>query len=274
MKIFISSDLEGTAGVVNWDQCRPGGGQYRYYCGLLTGEINASIEGAMAAGATEFVVNDSHGRMANLAPDELAGSASYLSGHFKPHYMMEGLDGSFDAVFFVSYHGSMGSDGSALSHTYFPQAFAEVTLNGKLTGEGGINSLVAAAYGVPVLLVSGDAATAAELAPFSPGTRAAVVKRSVTRFAAESLHPAAARALIRDQARGAVDALGAAVPPAITLPATLGMTFCTSDYAALAARIAGVVRQGDRSATVTHEDPLELFRTFVTVVLLCRGLTE
>ena len=162
----------------------------------------------------------------------------------------------------------------ALSHTYFPTAFAEVTLNGVVTGEAGINALVATAYGVPVLLVSGDATTAAEIEPFSPGIRAAVVKRSVTRFAAESLHPAAARDLIREQARLAVEAIATAAAPAIDLPATLGITFRTSDYADLAARITGVVRTGDMSATLTDQDPLELFRTFITIVLLCRGLVD
>jgi D-amino peptidase len=274
VKIFISSDLEGTAGVVDWEQCRPGGAQYEYYCDLLTGEVNASIEGAMAAGATEFVVNDSHGKMANLKPDQLAGSAGYLSGRFKPMYMMQGLDGSFDAVFFVSYHGSMGANGSTLSHTYFPGAFAAVTLNGVVTGEAGINALVAQAHGVPVVLISGDATTAAEIEPFCPGVHAAVVKRSVTRFAAESLHPSAARGLIYEQARLAVEGLSSAAPPAVSVPATLGITFRTSDYAELAARITGVERTADMTATVTGDDPLELFRTFITVVLLCRGLVE
>jgi D-amino peptidase len=274
MKIFISSDFEGTAGVVDWDQCRAGGDQYPYYCGLVTKEVNAAIEGAAAAGATSFMLNDSHGKMANLKPEDLAGSASYLSGRFKPRYMMQGLDESYDAVFFVSYHGSMGSNGSALSHTYFPGAFAEVTLNGVVTGEAGINSLVALHYGVPVVLITGDTTTAEEIKPFVPGVHAAVVKNSVTRFAAESLHPTAACELIRSTAQAAIEGLGSATAPSITLPATLGITFRTSDYAALAARIHGVVRTGDLSATITDSDPLELFSTFITIVLLCRGLVE
>jgi D-amino peptidase len=279
MKIFISSDLEGTAGVVDWDQCRPGGSQYEYYCGLLTKEINAAIEGAMGAAATSgddiaFMVNDSHGKMANLKPEGLAGAASYLSGRFKPRYMMQGLDDSYDAVFFVSYHGSMGSNGSTLSHTYFPGAFAEVTLNGVVTGEAGINALVALHYGVPVVLITGDTTTAEEIKPFVPDVHAAVVKSSVTRFAAESLHPTAACDLIRTTAHAAVTSLSAAALPAIALPATLGITLRTSDYASLAARVHGVVRTGDVTATITDSDPLELFSTFITIVLLCRGLIE
>jgi D-amino peptidase len=274
VKVYISSDMEGTAGVVDWDQVVSGGARYEYYCELLIGEVNAAIEGAMAAGATEFVVNDSHSKMANLRPDALAGSARYLSGRLKPMYMMQGLDETFDAVFFVSYHGSMGSRGSTLSHTYFPSAFAEVTLNGVVAGEAGINALVAKAHGVPIVLVTGDAVTAREIEPFAPGVRAAVVKESVSRFAAESLHPEAARALIFERAREAIDALADASPVAISLPVTMGLTLLTSDYADLAARVTGVTRTGDLTCEAVATDPLELYRTFITVVLLCRGLVE
>jgi D-amino peptidase len=274
MKVFISSDMEGTAGVVDWAQCRPGGPDYRHYADLLTAEVNAAIEGAAAAGATDFLVNDSHSTMANVYPDALAGRASYLSGRYKPMYMMEGLDDSFAAVFYVSYHGSMGADASTLSHTYFPGAIAEVCLNGTVVGEAGINALVASGHRVPVVLVTGDEATITETSRICPQVHAAVVKRSVTRFAAESLHPAAARDVIRDAARRAVADLASAEPPRIALPATLEIAFKTSDYSSLAGRIRGVQPAGSLRATITDDDPIELFRTFITVVLLCRGLVE
>jgi D-amino peptidase len=274
MKVFISSDFEGTAGVVDWDQVRPGGDSYRYYAELLTAEVNAAIEGATEGGARDFLVNDSHGKMSNLMPGSLKGRASYLSGRFKPRYMMQGLDASFDAVFFVSYHGSMSSARAVLSHTYFPAAFSEVKLNGHVTGEGGINSLVAKAFDIPVALVTGDAATAEEMLPFSPGIKAAVVKTSITRFAAESLHPDRANDLIRDRAREAIEDLHAVGPPSIGLPATLDVRFHTADYAELACRIAGIERTGDIAASITSPDPLFLYDTFITAVLLCRGLVE
>lgn len=88
MKVFISSDMEGTAGVVDWEQVRPGSADYADFTGLLCAEVNAAITGAMDAGATEFLVNDSHGRMSNLRPDALMGRARYLSGRLKPRYMM------------------------------------------------------------------------------------------------------------------------------------------------------------------------------------------
>lgn len=273
MRIFISSDMEGTAGIVDWDQVHAGGPRYEYSCELLTGEVNAAIEGAARAGATEFLVNDSHGAMANLRPDALSGGARYLSGRYKPRYMMEGLDESFDAVFFVSYHGSMGS-GSALSHTYFTDAFAEVAINGVVAGESGINALCALAHRVPVVLVTGDATTAEETLAFCPSAIPAVVKASTSRFSANSMHPERARELIAERACLAVTSLSEASPVAITLPVTLAMRFKTTDYAELAARIAGCERTGPQTAAIVGNDPLAVYETFVTVVLLCRGLRE
>jgi D-amino peptidase len=189
-------------------------------------------------------------------------------------YMMEGLDASFDAVFFISYHGSMGSDASVLSHTYYPAAIAEVTINGVVAGESGINALVALAYGVPVVLVTGDLTTARETEAFCPGLQRVVVKESVSRFAASSLHPERARQLITEAACLAIASLSSARPVAISLPATMAIGFKSSDYAELAARVAGCERTGALSAQLCGDDPLELYRTFITIVLLCRGLQE
>jgi D-amino peptidase len=92
MKVYISADMEGVAGIVDWAQCIVDGDDYALGRDLLAGEVNAAIEGALAAGATQILVNDAHSAMRNLPPDALAGRASYLSGRFKPRYMMEGLD--------------------------------------------------------------------------------------------------------------------------------------------------------------------------------------
>lgn len=276
MKIFVSSDMEGTAGVVDWSQCRPGQPEYAYYRTLLQEEVNAAIEGAMAGGATGFLVNDSHSTMANLRPDALAGRARYLSGRHKPMYMMQGLDASFDGVFFVSYHGSMSGPRAALSHTYNPLAIAEVRLGGVLAGESGVNALVALGHGVPVLLVTGDATTAAEAEPFCPGAVSAVVKSSVSRFAADSLHPQEAREVIRDAARRAVESLRDAALPRIELPATLSVRMRNPDLAEMATWVGGVEPDpaDPVTVTITDSDPIRLYRTFVTVVLLTRGIAE
>ena len=284
MKIFLSSDMEGTAGVVDWDQCRPGGNDYEYYRDLLQAEVNAAIEGVLDLGGEhEFLVNDSHGRMANLRPAQLAGAASYLSGRHKPMYMMEGLDASFDAVFFVSYHGSMTGTPSTLSHTYNPAAVAEVRLNGHVAGESAINSLAALGHGVPVVLVTGDETTARELEPFWPEAHHAVVKRSVSRFAAESLHPDRACALIRQAAWRAAQDVAFAPPgtpppaPRITLPAELTVRLRNPDLAEMATWLERVEPDPAADPTVVRlvdTDPVRLYRTFVTLIMLTRGIAE
>src|SRR4051812_43744728 len=264
--------MEGTAGVVDWSQCLGPGGEYDHYRRLLQNEVNAAIAGAASSGATSFLVNDSHSSMQNLWPDELLGSARYLSGRHKPMYMMQGLDASYDAVFFVSYHGSMASDASTLSHTYNPTAIARVRLNGTEVGESGINALVALGHGVPVVLVTGDATTAEEAARICPGVHPAVVKHSVTRFAADSLHPTEACTLIRETAAAAIADLSSASPPRIELPATLEVLFHNGDLAEMATWVAGVKRLDARTVTVTNADSIALFRTFITVVLLTRAI--
>ena len=280
MKIFISSDMEGTAGVVDWEQCRPGQQDYELYRGLLLDEVNAAIDGAnQAGGPHEFLVNDSHGKMANLRPERLSGQAGYLSGRHKPLYMMQGLDESFDAIFFLSYHGSASAGPATLSHTYNPAAIAEVKLNGTLAAESGINSLVALGYRVPVVLVTGDQTTASELSPFWPEARAAVVKQSISRFAAESLHPARAAGLIARTAREAVESLrgsGRKPTPQIELPATLTVRLRNPDLAEMATWLERV-EQDENDPTVIHlvdDDPIRLYRTFVTLVMLTRGIAE
>ncbi len=274
MKVYVSSDMEGTAGVVDWSQCLAPEPEYEYYRGLLQAEVNAAIDGAMSAGATTFLVNDSHSSMQNLRPDALLGRARYLSGRHKPMYMMQGLDPSYDAVFFVSYHGSMASEASTLSHTYNPRAIGRVLLNGIEVGESGINALVALGHGVPIVLVTGDDTTAVEAERVCPGIHSAVVKSSVTRFAADSLHPTEACELIRERAAAAIAGLGSAQLPQIELPATLEVLFHNGDLAEMATRINGVERVDARTVRVTDGDPIGLYRTFVTVVLLTRSIVE
>ena len=204
MKVFISFDMEGVAGIVDWSQCRGPGQPYEEGRRLLLGEVNAAIDGAMAGGATEIVCNDSHGTMNNLDPAELHGRAAYVSGRHKPLYMMQGLDATADVVFMVGYHGSISGPSSVLSHTYNPAVISHVELNGARVGESGINALVALACQAPVGLITGDQQTIAEADPFLPDAERVVVKESFTRFGAASLHPEVARELIADGAQRAV----------------------------------------------------------------------
>jgi len=272
--------MEGVAGIVDWSQCRAPGQPYEEGRRLLLGEVNAAIDGALAAGATEIVCNDSHGTMNNLDPAALGGQATYVSGRHKPLYMMQGLDASADVVFMVGYHGSISGESSVLSHTYNPSVVWRVALNGVEVGESGINALVALARGVPVGLITGDRQTAAETGEFLAGAERVVVKESLTRFGAVSQHPETARAMIADGARRAVEraggqgaggqGAGGLKPPAISLPATLEVDMQTADMAEVASWVRGAERTGVRTVSIHGEDPLAVYQSFVAVTYITR----
>jgi len=301
VKVFISFDMEGVAGIVDWSQCRGPGQPYEEGRRLLLGEVNAAIDGAMAGGATEIVCNDSHGTMNNLNPADLHGEAAYVSGRHKPLYMMQGLDTTADVVFMVGYHGSISGASSVLSHTYNPAVISHVEVNGTRAGESGINALVALACHAPVGLITGDQHTIAEADPFLPDAERVVVKESFTRFGASSLHPEAARGLIADGAKRAVERAaaqpsqvweiaagrpgggpaGPAGPeedgelavlglPAISLPVTLDVHVLTADMAEVASWVRGVERTGVRTVSIGGEDPMAVFRSFVGLTYITR----
>lgn len=272
MKVFVSCDMEGVAGIVDWSQCRPGGAGYEAGCALMLAEVNAAIEGALAGGATEVVVNDSHGAMYNLDPAALAGAASYLSGRHKPGYMMEGLDETFDAVFLVGYHGSISGPPSALSHTYNPEVVSGVRLSGRLVGESGINALAALACGVPIAFISGDSVTLEEAAWFAPDCVGVVTKESVTRFAAHNLHPDLARERIRVGAQTSAERVagGGVGLPRVESPYRLHVDLQTADLAEIATWVKGVERADVRSVLIESADAAAVYRAFVALTYITR----
>lgn len=280
MKVFLSCDMEGVAGIVDWSQCRPGGHGYDVGCALMLAEVNAAIEGALAGGADEVLVNDSHGGMYNLDPAGLAGRSRYLSGRHKPGYMMEGLDDSFAAVMFVGYHGSISGPPSVLSHTYNPEVISAVRLagglegdnGGRLVGESGINALAAVAASVPIAFLSGDQVTMDEAQWFAPDSISVVTKSSITRFAAVNVHPEVARELIRAGAQAATTkvAAGAVALPRLQPPYRLDIDLQTADMAELATWAKGVERADVRTVTISDADPGAVYRSFVALTYLTR----
>jgi D-amino peptidase len=271
VRVYISVDLEGVAGISDWAQCIAGGDDYALGRSLLLGEVNAAIDGAVAAGATYVLVNDSHSAMRNLPPADLNAHAEYLSGRFKPLYMMEGLDRDFHAAIFLGYHAAIASPG-VLSHTYNPRAIANVTINGVVTGEAGLNALVAQHLGVPVAVITGDQFVGPEAEPFCPGIATIQVKTSVSRFAARHLHPETACERIQAGVQAALGSLPP--PPAIELPVTIEVDFLSPDMAEQATWIRGVDRADECRIRYTDEDPLAAYRTFMTLVYLTRSLVE
>ncbi len=278
MRVYISIDAEGVAGISDWDQIRTTGDDYALGRRLLLGELNAAIDGVLeAAPDAAITVNDAHATMRNYPPDEIHGDARLIAGRHKPLYMMEGLDSSFDAILCVGYHGAISATPAILSHTYNPRAIWEVRVDGRPAGELGLNGLVAAHYGVPVALITGDAATAEDARAIIPEIETVVVKTSISRFAADSLHPRVARELVRSGAQRAIAALSTRqLVPVYATPTTIEVTFMTADMAAacLAIRDCEVLSDQPRTVRCVGRDRLAIFRSFVAMIAITRSLVE
>jgi D-amino peptidase len=264
MRVYISVDMEGVAGVVHEDQTDPidprHAGEYNRFRRLMTAEANAAIEGALAAGAERVLVNDSHWLMMNLLAEELHPAAELLSGGPKARSMVEGIELGFDAALFVGYHARAGVGHAIIDHTYTSKVH-EARLNGRPVGELAINAALAGTFDVPVALVSGDQALAAEARDLlGPAVETVIVKHAVGRFAARSVSPTVACRLIRE---GATAALARPHEPLrLAAPIRLEVDFALTQMADMAELVPGSVRTGGRTLEFVHQDYREVFRAW------------
>jgi len=271
MKVYMSVDIEGVAGVVDrLHGSLTGGAEYALGRRLMTLETNAAIEGALEAGATEIVVNDSHGPMINLLPEELNPKATLIQGRLKHLFMVEGLDDSFDAMFLVGYHASAGIRDGVLNHAFHPY---ELRYNGTVWSETGLNASVAGYFGVPVALVTGDDAAIRDAETILPPHVGVSVKRGITRFSGESLHPELARERIKNAARQAIEQLDGRQPLTLETPLTVDIDFYHSIEADASSMMPTVERTGNRSVRYVAPDALQAYRTFLASYYLTRAVT-
>lgn len=266
MRLFISVDIEGVAGVVDETHWRMGEINYGLGRELMVGELNAAIEGALEAGATDIVVNDSHHFMVNLDPLRVHPAARIILGRVKPMSMCQGLGPGFDAAAWIGYHAGGGALHGCLDHTY-TGILHEVRINGRPVSEGLLNGLVAGHFGCPVVFVSGDQTVAAEMQAWEPGIRAAVVKESLGRQAVVSVHPERARAMIRAGIREALQPRADFPKPLrVTPPITLEIDLQSTQMGDILERVVGVERTGARSVRARADDALTIHRYFLTIM--------
>ncbi|MFT3688640.1 M55 family metallopeptidase [Paenirhodobacter sp.] len=211
MKVYISADIEGVAGVVAPAQGQAGHPEYEKARLLMTREVNAVVEGLVEAGVSEILVNDSHGPMTNLLPGDLHPAADLILGKPKPMNMACGLEAGFD-LFFMTGHHSMAGQGGVLAHTTNGFAFREVRVNGRPCGEPAIYGAYAGELGVPVGLVSGDDRMREENLPLFPQAEFVTVKRAFGQRAARQVSVARAHEMLKAAALRAVEAAGQNAP--------------------------------------------------------------
>ncbi|MEU8690185.1 M55 family metallopeptidase [Streptomyces sp. NPDC048665] len=271
MRIYISVDMEGVTGLVDAHDVQPGGRDYERGRRMMAEDVNAAVRGAVAAGATDILVNDAHGPMRNILPEDLDPAARLIRGKPKQMSMLEGLTPEHDAMVCVGYHARAGALG-VLSHSFMGHEIEDIWLDGRPVGEIGLAHATAAALGVPTVVLTGDDRACAETAEWDPEVTTVPVKYARDRFAAELRPAEEARAAIQE----AVTArLSAPLPtPAVPAgPATLRVRWQSASVAATLPGIPGVVSTDDR--TVEARGPLPgLYRQFVVWMRVAASLTN
>ena len=261
LKVFISVDMEGITGVVNWEEVSRDGKDYDYFRKIMTQEANAAIEGALEAGATEIVVRDSHGSARNILPEMLNRNAKLLrdwSGGFKS--MMEGIDETFHAVIFIGYHAKAGTPNAILRHTMSGN-ITDVSINGVSLPEAGINALIAGYYNVPVVFLSGDLAITEQVTELFGKVETVAVKEGIGK-AALNLHPEVTQEKIIKGVNKALSNLGNYKPFKLKSPYKMKLKSKREELVHEKSFYPGAKRTGDWVLTFESNDLLEVIKAF------------
>jgi D-amino peptidase len=257
MKVFIMTDLEGASGVAgHWSDIDFGGKDYETARRLLTGDVNAAIEGAFEAGANEVIVLDGHGGALTILIEELDPRAQLIRG--RRVLELEGLDESFNLMFAIGAHSMAGTSEGLLTHT-LSTAIDNVWLNGIPVGEIGLWAALAGDYNVPVGLVTGDYAAVREAENLLKNVCTVAVKKATSRFAAKCLHPKVSQKLIRDAAATAIKRAGQFAPFKPEKPIELKAEFHDAERAEQLSHRGGVVRLNGRTVSAKGMTMLEVY---------------
>jgi D-amino peptidase len=260
LKVYISADMEGVAGVVTGDQLAPQGFEYERFRGFMTNEVLAAIEGARAAGATELLVSDSHGNGENLLIERFPKDVQIVRSWPRPLAMMQGIDASFDAVLFVGYHSSTTNPEGVRAHTMSSAHLADLRLNGVSVPEAGLNAAIAGHFRVPVAMITGDDAIVKEAQALLGPLAGAVVKWNYGFHSARTLTPEAACELIRETTRRALSDRKTWKSYAVTAPVTLDVRFKNYRPAEVLAYLPGIERTDAHSIRFRGKDIVEVSR--------------
>jgi D-amino peptidase len=269
LKVFISVDMEGISGIVHGDQTTSGTAEYAAGRKWMAQDVNAAVEGALEAGATEVVVNDSHSSMRNIDPDDLHPRAILISGSPKPLSMMQGIDASFAACLLIGYHAKAGTENAILDHTISGSVVRAVRVNGAELPELGLNAAIAGYYGVPVVLVSGDAAVCRQAGEvLGKDVVTVAVKEAYGRLAAKLVPMGEARRMIKAGVKDALGKLGRVKPFKIAPPYNFELGYHVSAQADMAAMLTEVKRVDARTVAFTADDYLQGFRKLRALISL------
>ena len=180
MKVYISADIEGMAGVTTWSETEKTNSDYPVFLKQMEREVSAACKGALNGGAREIWVKDAHDSARNIDPAVLPKAAKIIrgwSGH--PFAMVQELDESFDALIFIGYHSRSGSNHNPLSHSMNASEVNYIKINDRYASEFLIHAYAAATVNVPVVFLSGDKGLCDEVKEINENISTLAVKEGV-----------------------------------------------------------------------------------------------
>ncbi len=258
LKIYISADMEGVVGVVTAEQLGPQGFEYQRFREFMTQEVNAAIEAAFAAGATEIVVSDSHGNGQNLLIEKLPKNILLVRAWPRPLMMMQGIDETFAGAIFLGYHSGTTNQQGVRAHTISSARLADVKLNSISVPEAGINAAIAGHFNVPVIMISGDDIAVKETAALLGDVEGAVVKWASGFHSAKTLMPEAAYQLIREKVKNAIGRIKDFKPYKLATPIQLDVRFKNYRPSEVLSYLSIVERTDAHSIRFTGKDIIEV----------------
>jgi D-amino peptidase len=255
-KIFMTTDMEGVAGIFDLDlQCDPlKSPRWEESHKLLTGEVNAAIKALYEGGATEVDVYDGHDSGRSLSVFDIEPRARLLQG--RPIPLAGGLDSSYSALVFIGQHAMAGVEKGVLTHTESSENIQNVWVNGQRTGEIGFLVMIAGYFGVPAVMLSGDKAACQEFRALVPEGECAEVKTGVSRTAAWMLSHSAACALIAEKVRRAIEHLPQIKPVKLSGPVEVKVEYTPQGTQLIQPR-EGIERLDDRTWVFRARDIIE-----------------
>ena len=265
MKLFISADIEGICGIVNWDEAQKLHQDYEYFSREMSKEVAAVCETALNSGEVEeIIVRDAHGTARNIIPDLLPGKTKLVRGwEGAPGAMMTGVE-SCDAVMMIGYHSGADMCGTPLAHTQNGDNY-RVRINGEIASEFLMNALFAAYYHIPVLLISGDETICEEAGKWIPMIRQVAVHRGMG-GAVLSMNPHDAKELLKKETAHALQ-----LKPEeclLSLPDTFDVEieFLEQIKARKAGFYPGAVQKNGRTVGFSSSDYMEVMKFFMFVL--------
>lgn len=267
VRVLILHDMEGLSGEDDWRQFSFGyPEQYAKGRILLTDDVNATIEGLVAGGATKIDIVDGHGS-GNSEPDLLLDKLDtraqmvYRDRPFDPYIDMQERN-VYDAVALVGMHAKPGS-GGFVAHTY--TGGMEFWMNGLSLSEPEIIAYSWARVNVPVIYVAGDEVLKNDIGGAMPWVEFVAVKRGTSASTAILFPLDSVRANMRSAAKRAVENLSKMKTLTLKTPVTAALHARPPASLGVLDSVPGI-NYSDNTVTFTAPDFEHAYRGIVALV--------